>query len=130
LLAGQLSLVLQPVVTSLSHVKRGKLRILAIMLPNRWEELPDVPTVQEVVKGFEKAPGGIGIWGPAGLPQNLATRLQTAIAAGLHAPEVAEKLKAQGMVPIGNSPAQFANEIASGMESNDKLVKASGVRPL
>ena len=60
LLAGQVPLVLQPVVTFLSHVKSGKLRILAVMLPRRWDEMPDVPTIQEVVPGFEKAPGEIG----------------------------------------------------------------------
>jgi tripartite-type tricarboxylate transporter receptor subunit TctC len=130
LLAGQVPTVLQPAVTFLPHVKSGKLRILGVMLPKRWEDLPDVPTIQEVVKGFEKAPGGIGIWGPAGLPQAIATRLQSAFAAGLHAPDIAEKLKAQGMVPIANSPAQFATEIVNGVEINDRLVKASGVRPL
>jgi tripartite-type tricarboxylate transporter receptor subunit TctC len=128
LLAGQVPLVLQPVVTFLSHVKSGKLKIVAVMLPKRWEELPDVPTIQEVVPGFEKAPGGIGIWGPAGLPQPIALRLQSAFAAGLHAPGVAEKLKAQGMIPIGNTPSEFAQEIASGVAINDKLVKASGVQ--
>lgn len=127
MLAGQVPLVLQPVVTFLPHVKSGKARILAVMLPKRWEEMPDVPTIQEVVPGFEKAPGGIGIWGPAGLSPAVAGRIQAALAAGLRQPEIAERLKSQGMIPIGNTPAEFAKEISEGVVINERLVKASGV---
>lgn len=126
LLAGQVPLVLQPVITFLPHVKSGKVRILAVMLPQRWSEMPDVPTIQEVVPGFEKAPGGIGIWGPAGVPSAIATRIQTSLLAGMKQPEVAERLKAQGLVPVGNSPAEFAKEIEAGVAINARLVKAGG----
>jgi tripartite-type tricarboxylate transporter receptor subunit TctC len=127
LIAGQIPLVLQPVVTFLSHVKSGKLKILAVMLPRRWDEMPDVPTIQEIVPGFEKAPGGIGIWGPAGLPQPIAVRLQQAFGAGLKAPEVADKLRTQGMIPVASSPQEFAASITAGVAINERLVKASGV---
>ncbi len=127
MLARQVPLVLQPVVTFLPHVKSGKARILAVMLPKRWEEMPDVPTIQEIVPGFEKAPGGIGIWGPAALPPAIATRLQAALASGLRQPEIAERLKSQGMIPMGNTPAEFAREINEGVVINQRLVKASGV---
>jgi tripartite-type tricarboxylate transporter receptor subunit TctC len=127
LLAGQVPLVLQPVVTFLPHVKSGKLKVLAVMLPKRWDEMPDVPTIQEVVPGFEKAPGGIGIWGPAGLPAAIASRWQQALAAGLKSPEVADKLKAQGMIPIANTPQEFTQAINAGVAINDRLVKSAGV---
>lgn len=127
LLSGTVPLVLQPVVTFLSHVKSGKVRILAVMLPRRWEDMPDVPTIQEALPGFEKAPGGIGIWGPANLPPAIASRLQTALAAGLRQPEIAERLKSQGLIPIGNTPAEFAREISEGVIINERLIKASGV---
>jgi tripartite-type tricarboxylate transporter receptor subunit TctC len=127
LIAGQVPLVLQPVVTFLSQAKAGKLRILAVMLPKRWEEMPDVPTIQEVVPGFEKAPGGIGIWGPGGLSPQITTRIQQALAAGLKAPEVADKLKAQGMIPIANTPQEFTKAIQQGIAINERLIKASGI---
>jgi len=115
------------VVTFLSHVKSGKVRILAVMLPKRWEDMPDVPTIQEAVPGFEKSPGGIGIWGPAGLPSAIAGRIQAALAAGLRQAEIAERLKSQGLIPIGNTPAEFAREINEGVIINERLIKASGV---
>jgi tripartite-type tricarboxylate transporter receptor subunit TctC len=127
LLAGQVPLVLQPVVTFLSHVKSGKLKVLAVMLPKRWDEMPDVPTIQEVVPGFEKAPGGIGIWGPAGLPPAITTRIQQALAAGLKSPDVAEKLKAQGMIPIANTPQEFMKAISAGIAINERLIKSAGI---
>ena len=127
LLSGQVPLVLQPVITFLPHVKSGKVRILAVMLPRRWSEMPEVPTIQEVVPGFEKAPGGIGIWGPAGMANNIATRIQVALQAGMKQPEVAERLRTQGLLPIGNSPAEFAKEIEAGVAINARLVKAGGL---
>jgi len=127
LLAGQVPIVIQPVVSFLSQAKSGKLKVLVVMLPRRWPEMPDVPTAQEAVPGFEKAPGGIGIWGPAGMPSAIATRLQSAFALALRSPEVAEKLKAQGMIPIANTPQEFEKEIAAGIAINERLVKAAGV---
>jgi tripartite-type tricarboxylate transporter receptor subunit TctC len=128
LLAGQVPLVLQPVVTFLSHVKSGKLKVLAVMLPKRWDELPDVPTIAEVVPGFEKSVGGIGIWGPAGVPPAVVGRLQASIAGGLRAPDTKERLTSQGMIPIGNTPAQFAEDLRRAIAINEKLLKSAGVQ--
>ena len=61
LLGGQIPLVTQPVVTFLQHAKAGKVRILAVILPKRWESLPDVPTVTEIIPGFVKPSGGAGV---------------------------------------------------------------------
>lgn len=78
--------------------------------------------------GFEKAPGGIGIWAPAGLPPAIAARLQGAFASALRAHEVSEKLKAQRMIPVANTPQEFEKEIAAGIAINERLIKAAGVK--
>jgi len=129
MIGGQIQLVAQPVATFIGHVKSGKARMLAVFLNKRWEGMPDVPTVGEAVKGFIKPAGGMGIWGPAGIPQAVTLRLQGAVTATLQTREVGEKLKSAGLLPIGNSPAEFAEDIRSSTEVFQRLVKAAGIKP-
>jgi tripartite-type tricarboxylate transporter receptor subunit TctC len=128
LLGGQIPLVTQPVVTFLGHARAGKLRILTVMLPKRWELLPDVPALVEVVPGFEKPSGGAGVWGPAKLPPEIANRLQQSMAFALKDPKVSEGLKAQGQVPVGSTPQQFAADLKKGYAIFAELVKQSGLK--
>jgi tripartite-type tricarboxylate transporter receptor subunit TctC len=129
MLAGTVPMVLQPVVSFLPHVKSGKVRILAVMLPRRWEEMPDVPTVAESVPGFQKSVGGIGIWGPAGVPPAVTSRLQSARAGSLRQPEVSEKLRPNGMIVVASTPGAFAADIQSSFTLYERLVKSAGLKP-
>jgi tripartite-type tricarboxylate transporter receptor subunit TctC len=129
MLSGQIPLVIQPVVSFLQHAKSGKLKVLAVFLAERWEGLPDVPTVKEAVPGFEKPAGGMGVWGPARLSEAIALRLQSAMAGALRSPEVSGKLKSDGLLPVGNPPAAFAEDIRQSVAIYERLVKAAGIQP-
>ena len=129
MIGGQIQLVAQPVATFINHVKSGKARMIGVFLNKRWEGMPDIPAVGEAVPGFIKPVGGMGIWGPAGLSQAVTLRLQGAVAGTVNSREVNEKLKAQGLLPIGNSPAEFADDIRRSSEVFQKLVKAAGIKP-
>jgi tripartite-type tricarboxylate transporter receptor subunit TctC len=128
LLGGQIPLVTQPVVTFLGHARAGKVRILTVMLPKRWEVLPDVPALVEVVPGFEKPSGGAGVWGPAKMAPEVANRLQQSMAFALKDPKVSEGLKAQGQIPVGSTPQQFAADLKKGFAIFAELVKTSGLK--
>ncbi len=128
LLGGQIPLVTQPVVTFLQHAKAGKVRILAVILPKRWESLPDVPTVTEIIPGFVKPSGGAGVWGPAKTPPAIALRLQSAMAFAMKDPQVNEGLKAQGQIPVGNTPSEFAEDLRRGSILFGQMVKAAGLK--
>ena len=128
LMGGQIPLVIQPVVTFLQQAKAGKVRIIAIVLPRRWDQLPDVPALVEAVPGFEKPSGGAGVWGPAKIPTEIANRLQQSIAAALRDPKVNESLVAQGQVPVGSTPQQFAAELRKGQVIFGDLVKQVGLK--
>ena len=127
LLGGQIPLVTQPVVTFLQHARAGKVRILAVILPKRWEGLPDVPTVTEIIPGFVKPSGGAGVWGPAKIPPAIALRLQSAMAFALKDPAVSEGLKAQGQIPVGSTPTEFAEALRQGSLLFEQMVKAAGL---
>jgi tripartite-type tricarboxylate transporter receptor subunit TctC len=129
LLGGQIPLVTQPVVTFLQHAKAGKVRILTVILPQRWELLPDVPAVTEAIPGFVKPSGGAGVWGPAKMPPEIANRLQQAMAFALKDPKVSEGLKAQGQIPVGSTPQQFEQDLHKAQAIFAELIKDSGLKP-
>jgi tripartite-type tricarboxylate transporter receptor subunit TctC len=128
LLGGQIPLVTQPVVTFLGHARAGKLNILTVMLPKRWELLPDVPAIVEAVPGFVKPSGGAGVWGPAKMAPEVAGRLQQAMAFALKDPKVNEGLKALGQIPVGSTPQQFDQDLKKGYAIFAELVKQSGLK--
>ena len=129
LVGGQIPLVIQPIGPFMSNVRAGKLRILAVMTDKRWVGLPDVPTVREFLPAFTKPEGGSGIWGPAGMAPEIATRLQTAISGALHSPEVEKRLGALGAPVVGSTPEKFAQDLKNGLVLYRDLVKAAGVKP-
>ena len=129
LLAGQLQLSFSSVPTALPHIKSGRLRALAVTLLARSATLPDLPTVQEAagLKGFE-----ISLWqgivAPAATPRTIVLKLNQQIAASLRTPDLKNKLTAQGMEVVGNSPEQFAAYIREEIEKWTRVVKSSGAR--
>ena len=108
---------------------RSKLRALAVMEGQRYAELPNVPTVGEVVPQFEKPASWFGLLGPGGLPPAITQRIYQEAARSLAAPDVRGKLEASGMNVIGNTPEQFATMIQRGFEVYGAVVKSAGLQP-
>ena len=79
------------------------------------------------LKGFE-ASSWFGLLAPAGTPQEIVNRIQQEVAKSLSTPAVKEKMLAQGAVPSGNSPAEFADLIAREHTKWAKVVKDSGAK--
>ena len=123
MIGGQIPLVIQPVVTFMAQARAGKARILTVILPRRWEMLPDVPSVTELIPGFQKPSGGAGVWGPANLPPAIALRLQGAIATAMKDPAVRDRLTADGQVPVASLPQDFADELKKSQTMFVQLLK-------
>ncbi|MGO4390326.1 Bug family tripartite tricarboxylate transporter substrate binding protein [Variovorax sp. M-6] len=117
--------------SSMQQIKGGKLKALAVTSSQRSPALPDVPTVEEAggpaLKGYE-ASSWFGLLAPAGTPPDIVNRIQQEVAKALAAPAVKEKLVAQGAIPSGNSPADFAKLIDSEHTKWAKVVKTSGAK--
>lgn len=107
LLAGDVQLVADPVLTLQKRVEAGTLRGLAVTGQQRTALLPNVPTMAE--SGFPgfNITAWIGLLAPAGTPPAVVEKLGTATAAILRNPEVAQRAAALGFDPIGSSPAEF-----------------------
>jgi tripartite-type tricarboxylate transporter receptor subunit TctC len=128
LFGGETALMYDPVLTSLPHVKAGKIRALAVGASKRTPLLPDLPTVAESgLPGFE-ATSWFGLVAPAATPRDIIARLHTALVKTIGDKDVAQRLLSQGMEPVLNTPEQFADVIRQDLPRWGKVVRAAGIR--
>jgi tripartite-type tricarboxylate transporter receptor subunit TctC len=126
LLGGQVQVMFSTMPPALPHVKDGKLRALAVTSLKRSPAAPELPTMDEAaLPGFE-ANTWHGVVLPAGAPDAIIARLNREIVAILHAPDVVERLSAQGAEPVGSTPEEFAAYIKSETAKWAKVVRESG----
>ena len=113
LLGGQLQLMFTGLPALVGPIKAGQLRALAVSSPQRLDALPDVPTVAESgYKGFE-ADQWYGVVAPAGTPPAIIARLNAQINQALSAPELKQRLAAEGAIATPQPPEVFGKLIAS-----------------
>jgi len=124
LLGGQLSFMFDTVITSVPHIRSGKLRAFAVSSTRRASSLPEVPTMQEAgIKGFDISQWN-GILAPAGTPRPIVNRLNAEIVKAMHAPDVRERIGTQGGNEIvTGTPEAFAALIRSDLRMYAKLIK-------
>ena len=128
LVAGQLQLASMGFPAALQNVKAGKLRVIAVTSASRSPLLPDVPTVAETgLPGFDVT-SWYGVFGPAALPAEIASRLNGEIAAMTVAPDVKERLAALGAEPAKMSPDELGRYVKNEVARWSKVVKDSGAR--
>lgn len=128
LISGQVPLWFPTMPGALPHIRAGRMRALAAAGAKRSPALPDVPTMSEAaLPGFE-ASTWYAILTPAGVPKDVIAKLNSAFVQVLRAPEMQERLGAQGIESIGTTPAELAAHLRSELPKWAKVVKAAGVR--
>ena len=129
LIGGNMDLMFDNLPSAMPHIKAGKLKALAVTSAERSAALPELPTVAEAgpLKGFE-ASSWFGLLAPAGTPADVVNRVQQETAKALATPAMKERLQAQGAIPSGMSPADFAALIAAETKKWAAVVKASGAK--
>jgi len=129
LIGGDMDVMFDNLPSSMPHIRSGKLKALAVTSSQPSAALPGVPTVEQAgnLKGFE-ASSWFGLLGPAGLSPDIANRIQQEVAKALASPEMKDKLLAQGAIPSGNTPQQFAAHIDAELKKWQPVVKASGAK--
>ncbi|MFM9885075.1 MAG: Bug family tripartite tricarboxylate transporter substrate binding protein [Burkholderiales bacterium] len=127
LLAGRVQMAFATPGTAVSHVKEGRLRALATLLPSRSPLFPDVPTAAEA--GLVKAPivAWGGLFGPARMPKEIVDRLAREMAALLPRPEIREAFGRLAFEPRSSTPQELAQAVAEQLEAFKKGVKDAGI---
>jgi tripartite-type tricarboxylate transporter receptor subunit TctC len=110
LVANQINMVTANIAGAIGLVTQGKLRALAVTGKQRSPQLPDVPTVAETLPGFENI-GWFGLMAPAATPKEVVDKVYRDTAKILDSTEMRARFYVLGMVPVGNTPAQFADAI-------------------
>jgi len=129
LIGGTMDVMFDNLPSAMPQIKAGKLKALAVTSAQRSAALPDVPTIAEAgpVKGFD-ASSWFGLLAPAGTPADIVNRIQQETAKALATPVLKERLLAQGAIPSGMPPAQFAAYIAAETKKWAEVVKVSGAK--
>ena len=128
LLAGRVNMAIATG-TLLPHVKEGKLRVLATLLPQRAGSLPDVPTLPEA--GAEQIPmtPWAGIFGPAKMPREIVDRLARELTRALVQPDVRAQLEAVAFQPQGSSSEELALLLREQIDIWAKAGREAGITP-
>ncbi|HTV37325.1 MAG TPA: tripartite tricarboxylate transporter substrate binding protein [Xanthobacteraceae bacterium] len=127
LLGGQVQAMFGVMPASISYVKAGKLRALAVTSSKRQELLPDVPAMAEFLPGYE-ANGWYGIVAPKGTPANVVEAVNKQVNAALADPAMRKRFTDLGCNVFTGSPAEFAAFIRAETEKWAKVVAFAGIK--
>ena len=121
LVSGKVDVLFDSFVTGMPHVKDGKLRALAVTSAKRSALAPDMPTVSEVLPGFESVTW-FGLYGPKNMPADLTARVNQAANAALADADVKERFFRLGAEPTGGSPLAFAAMVKADSTKWKKII--------
>jgi len=128
LIAGQVQVLFQSTGASISYVRSGAIRALAVTTATRSEVLPDLPTVGEFVPGYEAS----AVWGlgaPRNTPAEIIEKLNKEANAALADPKLRARFTDMGISVLAGSPADFGKLLAEETEKWGKVVKFAGIKP-
>lgn len=128
LLGNQTQAMFNNMVNALPLIADGRVVPIAIGSAARAAVLPDLPSLTESFPGFTSV-NWYAVFGPAGMPPALVTMLNTAMAAAVRSPLVAERLAAQGISPAAGPADAFAREVADEVAEWARVAQAANIRP-
>ncbi|WP_313620309.1 tripartite tricarboxylate transporter substrate binding protein [Achromobacter sp.] len=127
LMGGQIDMMFSNMAASYPLVKSGKLRALAVTSPKRVDALPDLPTVAESGVPQYAVFEWNGVLAPAGLPSDVATRIEQELRATLQDPAVRHSLQELGAQPVGSTAAEFRTFLDDQMARSAHILAEAGI---
>jgi tripartite-type tricarboxylate transporter receptor subunit TctC len=127
LLAGVVQVYFMNVLQALPLIKAGKLKALGVTSMERTSIAPDLPTVSEVLPGFDMN-NWYGMLAPSGTPKEVIQKIRQEIALILKQPALKEKLDNEGMTVVGNTPDQFDEILKRESDKYSKIITSAGIK--
>jgi tripartite-type tricarboxylate transporter receptor subunit TctC len=128
-MAGRVTFMFYPIIGIAGHIAGGKLKAIAVGTAAPDPDFPNVPTMAQAgYPGLEVTAPWVGMLVPAGTPAPVVNRLAEEIRKSLAKPEIRAKMKEQGAVIVGDTPAEFAAFLKKDQERWAQVIKASGVK--
>jgi tripartite-type tricarboxylate transporter receptor subunit TctC len=125
-IAGRVSMMFVDVPTGLPHVNGKVLKALAVTTKRRSALLPELPTMDDTVKGFDVT-SWQGYLGPAGMPKDIVARLNTEIRKIIERPDIRNQLAERGMEAFSGTPEEFDAFLKQQLVVWEKLISDAGI---
>ncbi len=125
---GQVEIIFDNVPSALPHIKANRLVALAVASPQRLAAMPDVPTFKELGLEPVNRMAYYGIYGPKGLSKEVVDKVNAATRKALEDPAVKKRIEDTGSVVIGNSPDEFAKQMADELAVYKKVVTTANLK--
>jgi len=129
ILGGHVHVTFATPTSTLAHIKDGKLRALATLLPARFALLPEVPTAAEAGLPPFTAGTWAALFGPAKLPPEIIARMNKELNAAMQRPEVREKIDRQGFELAGSTPEELNVFIREQLVAWSRAFREAGMNP-
>ena len=129
ILGGHVQFTYATPASALPHIREGKLKALAVLLPSRWATLPQVPTALESGTPALTAGTWAALFGPARLPADIATRMSRAMAEAIARPDVKERVDRLGFDLASSTPAELAAFMPEQLQAWSKAFADAGLQP-
>ncbi|MEO9103269.1 MAG: tripartite tricarboxylate transporter substrate binding protein BugE [Burkholderiaceae bacterium] len=120
--AGQVPMIFDSLPSALPFIKDGRLVAIAITAPTRQSSLPNVPTFKEAGLEPMNRMAYYGLYGPKNLPAEIVNKIHAGVKTALADPAVRERLEGAGALIVGNTPAQFAQQVKETLAVYKKVV--------
>jgi tripartite-type tricarboxylate transporter receptor subunit TctC len=129
ILGGHVQLTFATPTSTLAHIKDGKLRALATLLPTRFALLPEVPTAAEAGLPPFNAGTWAALFGPAKLPPEIVARMNKELNAAMRRPDVRDKIGQQGFELAGSTPEELAAFVQEQLGAWGRAFRDAGMNP-
>ena len=126
-LGGRVAMLFTTTISAAPHIKAGKLKALALTSAKRLPSMPDVPTIAETILGYQ-AEAFQAVVAPAGVPRPIVEKLAAEMRGIVKSPEIAARFEADGAVPVGSTPLEFAAFLKSEMAKWNKVIREAGIK--
>jgi tripartite-type tricarboxylate transporter receptor subunit TctC len=126
-MGGRVPILLDVLYAATPLIKSGKIKVIALLSPKRDPANPDYPVVAETLPGVS-ALSIVGIVAPRATPRELVQKISADVAKAVRSSDLTERMRAQGMEPVGSTPAEFDAFVRTEIDKWARVVKLSGAK--